>query len=91
MGNEETTEPSSSTVSEEKKKRARSRGHVTIFGTWCKGCGICIAFCPQGVFEANGQVSEAIGNYVQAVELEPDGPGGLLARRALERMGVEIP
>lgn len=34
---------------------SRPRGHVTIFGTWCKGCGICIEFCPQDVFEANGQ------------------------------------
>ena len=25
------------------------RGQVTIFGTWCKGCGICVAFCPTGV------------------------------------------
>jgi len=34
---------------------SRPRGYVTIFGTWCKGCGICIEFCPQAVFEANGQ------------------------------------
>ena len=38
-----------------KTQRARSRGLVTIFGTWCKGCGICIEFCPQGVFVPNGQ------------------------------------
>jgi 2-oxoglutarate ferredoxin oxidoreductase subunit delta len=42
------------------KKKSRPRGHVTIFGTWCKGCGICIAFCPQDVFEANGQGRPAI-------------------------------
>lgn len=33
----------------------RSRGHVTIFGTWCKGCGLCIEFCPRDVFQTNGQ------------------------------------
>jgi len=38
----------------EKRHKSRARGHVTIFGTWCKGCGLCIEFCPQGVFEANG-------------------------------------
>ena len=38
-----------------KPRKPRSRGHVTIFGTWCKGCGICIEFCPQGVFVPNGQ------------------------------------
>jgi 2-oxoglutarate ferredoxin oxidoreductase subunit delta len=43
-------------VSEPQEARsARPRGRVTIFETWCKGCGICIAFCPKGVFEANGQ------------------------------------
>jgi 2-oxoglutarate ferredoxin oxidoreductase subunit delta len=35
--------------------RKRPRGHITIFTTWCKGCGICVAFCPQGVFEVNGR------------------------------------
>jgi len=49
---EETADESAVPVS--KAKKARVRGHVTIFGTWCKGCGICIEFCPQGVFEANG-------------------------------------
>ena len=28
----------------------RRRGHVRVFASWCKGCGLCIAFCPQGVF-----------------------------------------
>ena len=25
------------------------RGQVTIFANWCKGCGLCVAFCPTGV------------------------------------------
>jgi 2-oxoglutarate ferredoxin oxidoreductase subunit delta len=55
MATEETAEPSAVQVSEQTKPRAsRPRGHVTIFGTWCKGCGICIEFCPQAVFETNG-------------------------------------
>jgi len=29
------------------------RGQVTIFGNWCKGCGICVAFCPTGVLALN--------------------------------------
>lgn len=28
----------------------RKRGYVRLFGKWCKGCGLCIAFCPQQVF-----------------------------------------
>ena len=46
-----------SEVSDKGLKRApstRPRGYVTIFGTWCKGCGLCIEFCPQHVIEANG-------------------------------------
>jgi 2-oxoglutarate ferredoxin oxidoreductase subunit delta len=44
-------------VAEKGTKKApssRPRGYVTIFGTWCKGCGLCIEFCPQHVIEANG-------------------------------------
>jgi 2-oxoglutarate ferredoxin oxidoreductase subunit delta len=36
-------------------RRPRVRGQVIVFESWCKGCGICIEFCPQGVFETNGQ------------------------------------
>jgi len=35
----------------EKKVRA----HVRVFGKWCKGCGLCIAFCPRQVFEEDEQ------------------------------------
>jgi 2-oxoglutarate ferredoxin oxidoreductase subunit delta len=27
----------------------KARGRVVIFGMWCKGCGICVEFCPTGV------------------------------------------
>ena len=41
--------------------RARSglpRGCVTIFPNWCKGCDLCVEFCPGGVLEhaATGRV-----------------------------------
>ncbi|HFD40493.1 MAG TPA: 4Fe-4S dicluster domain-containing protein [Anaerolineae bacterium] len=56
MAEEETADPSAVPVSEKKKSpRPRPRGKVTIFGTWCKGCGLCIEFCPQQVFEHDGQ------------------------------------
>ncbi len=25
------------------------RGQVKIFGLWCKGCRLCVEFCPTGV------------------------------------------
>ncbi|UCC61774.1 MAG: 4Fe-4S binding protein [Anaerolineae bacterium] len=30
------------------------RAEVAVFGNWCKGCGLCVAFCPRGVLEMNG-------------------------------------
>jgi len=30
------------------KKKGQAK--VTIYQDWCKGCGICAAFCPAGVF-----------------------------------------
>ncbi|MBN1400391.1 MAG: 4Fe-4S binding protein [Anaerolineae bacterium] len=29
----------------------RQRGQPRVFGKWCKGCGLCVAFCPQQVYE----------------------------------------
>ena len=29
--------------------RKGPRGEVRIFATWCKGCQICVAFCPTNV------------------------------------------
>ena len=31
--------------------RKGPRGEVTIFATWCKGCRICVEFCPTKVLE----------------------------------------
>lgn len=38
--------------------KKRKRGQVTIFPNWCKGCGLCVEFCPKEVFEqtSSGQV-----------------------------------
>jgi 2-oxoglutarate ferredoxin oxidoreductase subunit delta len=36
----------------EAKKHPKAWGEVRVFGRWCKGCGLCIAFCPADVFEA---------------------------------------
>lgn len=33
----------------------QARMRVRLFGKWCKGCGLCIAFCPQEVFEADAE------------------------------------
>jgi len=35
----------------EKKKGKKRRGRVTIFPNWCKGCGLCVEFCPTQTLE----------------------------------------
>lgn len=35
----------------EGKKGTRRRGRVTIFPNWCKGCSLCVEFCPTHVLE----------------------------------------
>ena len=43
--------PGRGIVVENARRAARPRGRVRVYGQWCKGCGLCIAFCPQNVFE----------------------------------------
>lgn len=31
------------------------RGIVTVNPKWCKGCSICVHFCPKNVLELNEQ------------------------------------
>jgi 2-oxoglutarate ferredoxin oxidoreductase subunit delta len=30
-------------------KKKREKPKIDIYKAWCKGCGICVAFCPTGV------------------------------------------
>ncbi len=43
-------------------KRRMPRGEVHIFENWCKGCGLCVEFCPAGVL-AFGQDSRPLALY----------------------------
>ena len=36
-------------------KRGQGHTQVRIYPDWCKGCGICVAFCPAGVFAMDPQ------------------------------------
>ena len=43
-----------STVKASSKKEPRKENHVIeINPDYCKGCGICVAFCPKGVLGLN--------------------------------------
>jgi 2-oxoglutarate ferredoxin oxidoreductase subunit delta len=45
-------------------KKSR-RGQVFFYGKWCKGCNICVRFCPTGVLEM-----DASGNHAFAAHPE---------------------
>ncbi len=45
-------QPSSGAAGSPVQKRG-PRGKVVIFGLWCKGCGLCVEFCPTGVLALN--------------------------------------
>jgi len=44
-------EPSPSTADQQPRKGPR--GQVIIFSNWCKGCHICVEFCPTQVLAFN--------------------------------------
>lgn len=39
------------------------RGEVTIYATWCKGCRICVEFCPPKVLEMGTMDNHPIVAY----------------------------
>jgi len=49
-------------MAEIKKKKEEPK--IDIFRAWCKGCGICVAFCPTGVLAKD----EAGYPYVKDIE-----------------------
>ena len=34
---------------QDKIVRKKPRGEVKLYATWCKGCNICVEFCPTNV------------------------------------------
>jgi len=41
--------------SEKKAVEETSESFVHVFPDWCKGCGICVEFCPVGVLKMKNQ------------------------------------
>ena len=42
-------------VTTSQKEKRGPRGRVRVFTNWCKGCGLCMAFCPRQVFEPDAE------------------------------------
>ena len=50
--------PAEAVTAEFPRPKHGPRGQVVIFGTWCKGCRLCVEFCPTHVLalDPNGHL-----------------------------------
>jgi 2-oxoglutarate ferredoxin oxidoreductase subunit delta len=48
---------------------ARKKGEtsIKIYQDWCKGCGICVAFCPAGVLRLNNQGKAEVAHEEECI------------------------
>jgi 2-oxoglutarate ferredoxin oxidoreductase subunit delta len=67
------------------------KGHVLVEITesFCKGCDICIEFCPTDVFEKSGKLNRK-GYYVPVVARVEDCTGCLLCDLLCPEMAIVI-
>lgn len=47
---------------EPKKTKKIDKVSIHIYSKWCKHCGICVAFCPMGVFETGNDGMPIVAN-----------------------------
>ena len=56
-------DPEQTDERQEQQRRGSNRkkcARVTVFANWCKGCGLCVAFCPQQVFEEDEETHPVV-------------------------------
>ncbi|NDV18724.1 4Fe-4S dicluster domain-containing protein [Pseudodesulfovibrio sp. JC047] len=41
-------------------RKDKGKNKVTVYPDWCKGCGICVEFCPGNVLELNDQGKSSV-------------------------------
>ncbi|MCA1743398.1 MAG: ferredoxin family protein [Desulfonatronovibrio sp.] len=48
---------------------AKNKGEssVRVYSDWCKGCGICVAFCPGNVLKLNNQGKAEVVNEDECI------------------------
>jgi 2-oxoglutarate ferredoxin oxidoreductase subunit delta len=48
---------------------AKKKGEtsVKIYQDWCKGCGICVTFCPSGVLKLNKQGKAEVAHEEECI------------------------
>ncbi len=45
------TEDQKAETAKQTRRKRLPRGEVTVFPNWCKGCNLCIEFCPTEVLK----------------------------------------
>ncbi len=66
-----------------KKDLKKEKPKLEINSDYCKGCGICVAFCPKGVLELN--------DHQKAVVKDPDQCNGCgLCELRCPDMAIEV-
>ena len=58
------------------RKMALKKEKLVLNSLWCKGCGVCAAFCPKGVLALEGEkiVIKEIENCIYCGMCEPRCP-----------------
>ena len=71
--------------------KRHKKGHVLveISANFCKGCDICIEFCPTDVFEKSGTLNRR-GYYVPVVARVEDCTGCLLCDLLCPELAIVI-
>ncbi len=71
------------------KRRKKSVEFIEIDGDLCKGCNICIEFCPTGVFQESGKLSKR-GYYLPIIADIEKCPGCMLCELLCPELAIII-
>jgi 2-oxoglutarate ferredoxin oxidoreductase subunit delta len=54
------TDSDEKTKTETPKKKPKTPANIQIRVSWCKGCGLCVDYCPTGAIEMEGVLPKVV-------------------------------